>query len=69
MNVREADRLLSLKEVGAYLGVGRSWLIDHIKRRDLVAFRVGGVWRVSRLELHRFLMRSRSDRESWDDKQ
>jgi len=43
MNVREADRLLSLKEVGAYLGVGRSWLIDHIKRRDLVAFRVGGV--------------------------
>jgi excisionase family DNA binding protein len=56
------DRLLSLKEVGAYLGVGRSWLIDHIKRGDLTAFRVGGVWRVSRLELRRFLMRNRSDR-------
>jgi excisionase family DNA binding protein len=55
------DRLLSLKEVGTYLGVGRSWLIDHIKRGDIIAFRVGGVWRVSRLELRRFLMRNRSD--------
>ncbi|MFI5351358.1 MAG: helix-turn-helix domain-containing protein [Candidatus Binatales bacterium] len=58
------DRLLSLKEVGAYLGVGRSWLIDHIKRGDLIAFRVGGVWRVSRFELRRFLSRNRSDRRS-----
>ncbi len=58
------DRLLSLKEVGAYLGVGRSWLIDHIKRGDLTAFRVGGVWRVSRFELRRFLSRNRSDRRS-----
>jgi len=59
----DEDRLLSLKEVGAYLRVGRSWLIDHIKRGDLMAFRVGGVWRVSRLELRRFLMRNRSGRE------
>ncbi|HUO04413.1 MAG TPA: helix-turn-helix domain-containing protein [Candidatus Binataceae bacterium] len=57
------DRLLTLKQVGAYLGVGRSWLIDHIKRGDLVAFRVGGVWRVSRFELRRFLMSNRSDRQ------
>jgi excisionase family DNA binding protein len=64
MNVREADRLLNLKEVGAYLGVGRSWLIDHIKRGDLIAFRVGGVWRISRLELHRFLMSNRSDQHT-----
>lgn len=63
------DRLLSLKEVGAYLGVGRSWLIDHIKRGDLIAFRVGGVWRVSRLELRRFLMRNRSHRQSAEAKE
>lgn len=63
------DRLLSLKEVGTYLGVGRSWLIDHIKRGDLTAFRVGGVWRVSRLELRRFLMRNRSDRRSGEVEQ
>jgi excisionase family DNA binding protein len=62
--MQEPDRLLDLKEVSAYLGVGRSWLIDHIKRGDLTAFRVGGVWRVSRLELHRFLMRNRSDRRA-----
>jgi len=63
------DRLLNLKQVGTYLGVGRSWLIEHIKGGDLIAFRVGGVWRVSRLELHRFLMRNRSDRQLLDDKQ
>jgi excisionase family DNA binding protein len=62
--MEESDRLLGLREVGAYLGVGRSFLIEHIKRGDLVAYRVGGVWRVSRLELHRFLMRNRSDRIS-----
>jgi excisionase family DNA binding protein len=56
------NRLLSLKEVGTFLGVGRSWLIDHIKAGDLIAVRVGGVWRISRFELQRFLLRNRSDR-------
>jgi excisionase family DNA binding protein len=60
--MEQDDRLLGLKEVGVYLGVGRSWLIEHIRRGDLVAFRVGAVWRVSRLELRRFLMHNRSDR-------
>ncbi len=68
-NRLDDDRLLNLKQVAAYLGVGRSWLIDHIKRGDLIAFRVGGMWRVSRLELHRFLMRNRSDRQSGEVEQ
>ncbi|HVA81423.1 MAG TPA: helix-turn-helix domain-containing protein [Candidatus Binataceae bacterium] len=63
-NRLDEDRLLNLKQVAAYLGVGRSWLIDHIKRGDLLAFRVGGVWRVSQFELGRFLLRNRSDRLS-----
>ena len=60
----ENDRLLSLTEVGKFLGVGRSWLIDHISCGDLIAIRVGGVWRVSQLELRRFLIRNRSDRRA-----
>ncbi len=68
-NRLDDDRLLNLKQVAAYLGVGRSWLIDHIKRGDLIAFRVGGMWRVSRLELYRFLMRNRSDRQSGEVEQ
>jgi hypothetical protein len=63
------ERLLNLKEVGIYLGVGRSWLIDHIKHGDLIAFRVGGVWRVSPFELRRFLTRNRSDRRSGEVEQ
>lgn len=58
----QRERLLGLREIAAYLNVGRSFLIEHIKTGDLVAFRVGGVWRISRLELHRFLMSNRSDR-------
>jgi excisionase family DNA binding protein len=58
----QRERLLGLREVAAYLNVGRSWLIDHIKSGDLVAYRVGTNWRVSRLELQRFLLRNRSDR-------
>jgi excisionase family DNA binding protein len=60
----ENDRLLTLKQVSTYLCVGRSWLIDHIRRGDLIAFRVGGTWRVSHLELRRFLLRNRSDRRA-----
>ena len=67
--MEENDRLLTLKQVRTYLGVGRSWLIDHIKQGDLIAFRVGGMWRVSRLELHRFLIRNRSDRRAMNPEQ
>jgi excisionase family DNA binding protein len=58
----QRERLLGLREIAAYLNVGRSWLIAHIKSGDLVAYRVGTNWRVSRLELQRFLMSNRSDR-------
>src|SRR5262245_26591129 len=58
----QSERLLGLREIAAYLNVGRSWLIERIKSGDLVAYRVGGNWRVSRFELQRFLMRNRSDR-------
>ena len=58
----QRERLLGLREIAAYLNVGRSFLIEHIKSGDLIAYRIGGVWKVSRLEMHRFLMRNRSDR-------
>jgi excisionase family DNA binding protein len=60
----QRERLLGLREVAAFLNVGRSWLIEHIKSGDLIAYRVGGNWRISRLELQRFLMRNRSDRSA-----
>ena len=41
----QRERLLGLREIAAYLNVGRSFLIEHIKSGDLIAYRIGGVWK------------------------
>ena len=58
--MEQNEILLSPAEAARRLGVRRRFVIERIQRGELVAYRVGVFWRISTLELHRYLMSNRS---------
>lgn len=40
-----ADRLVSLKEVNAHLGITRETVLSWVREKDLPAFKAGRTWR------------------------
>lgn len=49
------ERWLSVKEVAAYLGVGRSTVYKWIERYNLPAHKAGRLWKFSRAEVDQWL--------------
>jgi excisionase family DNA binding protein len=49
------ERWLSVKEVAAYLGVGRSTIYKWIERNSLPAHKAGRLWKFNRAEVDQWL--------------
>lgn len=62
--MEHSDILLSPTEAARKLGVRRRFVVERIHSGEIVAYRVGVFWRIPTLELHRYLVRNRSDRMS-----
>jgi excisionase family DNA binding protein len=56
------NELLSIKDVMANLHISRATLYKHIKRGDLVAYRVGRLVRITPGDLGEFVRRGRCAR-------
>ena len=59
---------LSVREIADMLGVTIDTIQAYIRRKELVAFKIGNKYVVKRDELNRFLEKRRSDRTDTQDK-
>jgi len=50
-----ADRLLTIRDVAAHCQLSERTILRFITRKELVAFRLGGRWRIARRDLELFL--------------
>jgi len=55
MEDKEADWVMTIPEVAAYLRVGETTIYRLARRGDLPAAKIGGQWRFSRRVIERFL--------------
>ncbi len=58
-SVTAPERLLTIREVAAYLQVGEKTIRRWIEADELIAFKLGRQWRVAEKDLQNFL------RERW----
>ena len=56
-HARQGDRLLTIDEVSAWLGVSKAWVYDHTTRKKpyLPCVRLGEITRFRRAEIERFI--------------
>jgi excisionase family DNA binding protein len=56
-HARQVDRLLTIDEVSAWLGVSKAWVYDHVTRKKpfLPCVRLGEITRFRREEIERFI--------------
>ena len=55
MTEPDADEILTLDEVGAYLKAGKKTVYRLAQQGQIPAFKLGGTWRFRRAELHRWM--------------
>lgn len=55
MTEPDADEILTLDEVAAYLKAGKKTVYRLAQQGQIPAFKLGGTWRFRRAELHRWM--------------
>lgn len=55
MTDADADEILTLDEVAAYLKAGKKTVYRLAQQGQIPAFKLGGTWRFRRAELHRWM--------------
>jgi excisionase family DNA binding protein len=56
--MEQADNLVSVKEIAAFLGVSKQSLYRMVKASAIPAYKVGGTWRFRLSEVEEFLRRT-----------
>ena len=51
MNDNNIEKWVTLKEIQAYLGVGRETILQWIAKRNMPAYKMGRLWKFKKSEL------------------
>lgn len=54
----DSTEILSVAEAAAYLGVGKNRVYELLKNRSIKGFRMGSIWKISRLALDLYILQS-----------
>lgn len=60
--MEERDRLLTVDDVAAFLGVPKSWIYEKTRHHAIPVYRIGKYCRFSARELQEWLKERRDDR-------
>ncbi len=52
------EKWVTLKEIQAYLGVGRDTILQWIEKREMPAYKVGRLWKFKYSEVDEWFLRS-----------
>jgi excisionase family DNA binding protein len=66
---RQTLQLLSVPEVGELLGMGRAWVYQQIRSRELPSVHLGGSVKVKRKDLEEYIQRRRRSSTAQDEEQ
>ena len=66
MNDKSIEKWSTLKEVQAYLGVGRETLLQWISKRNMPAYKVGRLWKFKLSEVDEWIRSGGADERNSD---
>lgn len=69
MSNENIEKWSSLKEVQAYLGVGRETILEWISKRGMPAYKVGKLWKFKLSEVDDWIRSSDANYDKVDDKE